>query len=336
MTIDICNHDSSGWSFWIDRGGTFTDVIGRAPDGLLCTLKLPSASTRYADTAVEAMRRLLGVTDGAPFPAERVRSIKMGTTVATNALLERKGAKTLLIATEGFGDAIDIGDQTRPDLFALDIHKPEPLHAGVLEARERLDAKGRVLIALNQDALAEGLAKARAEDFVSVAVAFLHADLDPAHELAAGALAQAAGFEHVTLSHEASPLPRWVPRARTAVIDAYLTPALRAYVDCVASAVGETPLYFMTSSGALVRADAFRGKDAVLSGPAGGAVGAAHTAALAAVQAALGFDVGGTSTDVCRFAGSLERRDSLRIAGNRDSAPPRWTYRPLRPAAARS
>ena len=315
MTTDFCNQHSGGWSFWIDRGGTFTDVIGRAPDRTLHTAKLPSASALYADAAVEAMRRLMGVAADAPFPAEHVEAIKMGTTVATNALLERKGARTLLIATEGFGDALNIGDQARPDLFALDIHKPEPLHAAVIEAHERLDAHGGVLIALGEGLLAERLAKARAEGFVSVAIAFLHADLNPAHELSAGALARAAGFEHVTLSHEVSPLPRWVPRARTAVIDAYLTPVLRAYVDQLAGAVGGAPLYFMTSSGALARAEAFRGKDALLSGPAGGAVGAARTAVQAGAKAVLGFDVGGTSTDVCRFAGTLERRETLRIAG---------------------
>ncbi len=315
MTTEICNTHSGGWSFWVDRGGTFTDVIGHAPDGQLHTLKLPSASAHYADAAVEAMRRLLGATSGVPFPAERVESIKMGTTVATNALLERKGAKTLLIATQGFGDALEIGDQARPDLFALDIHKPEPLHAGVLEARERLDAEGQVLVALDEADLAAGLAQARADGFVSAAIAFLHADLNPAHERAAGKLAQAAGFAHVTLSHEASPLPRWVPRARTAVIDAYLTPVLKAYVDQVAGAVGGAPLYFMTSSGAMARAEAFRGKDAVLSGPAGGAVGAARTASDAGAAAVLGFDVGGTSTDVCRFAGTLERREALSVAG---------------------
>ena len=315
MTTKICNNDSSGWSFWIDRGGTFTDVIGRTPDGAVKTLKLPSISDRYADAAVEAMRRLLGAQAGDPFPADRVGAIKMGTTVATNALLERKGARTLLVTTEGFGDALEIGDQARPDLFALDIRKPEPLYAGVVEAGERMDAQGRVVSGLDRQALAEALARAKAEGFASVAVAFLHADLNPAHELAAAELARAAGFAHVTLSHEASPLPRFIPRARTAVIDAYLTPVLRAYVDRVAGAVGGAPLYFMTSSGALVRAEHFRGKDAVLSGPAGGAVGTARTAQDAGAPAVLGFDVGGTSTDVCRFAGALERREGLRIAG---------------------
>jgi len=321
MTTKISNKDGGGWSFWIDRGGTFTDVIGVASDSGLRTLKLPSASSLYDDAAVEGMRRLLGAAAGAPFPAERVATIKMGTTVATNALLERKGARTLLVTTEGFGEALEIGDQARPDLFALDIHKPQPLHAGTVEARERLDAAGQVVIDLDETALAGALKRAKAEGFESVAVAFLHADLNPAHEQAAGVLARAAGFVHVTLSHEASPLPRFIPRARTAVVDAYLTPVLRAYVDRVETAVGGAPLYFMTSSGALVRARAFRGKDAVLSGPAGGAMGAARTAMDAGAKAVLGFDVGGTSTDVCRFAGALERREGVRIAGVELRAP---------------
>jgi 5-oxoprolinase (ATP-hydrolysing) len=321
MTTDNCNSLGDGWSFWIDRGGTFTDVIASAPDGSTRTLKLPSTSSLYEDAAVEGMRRLLGAREGAPFPAQRVTAIKMGTTVATNALLERKGARTLLVTTRGFADGLLIGDQARPDLFALDIVKPQPLHAGVLEADERLDAQGAVLKPLDTEALTQGLAKARAEGFAAVAVAFLHADLNPAHELAAGALARAAGFDAVSLSHEVSPLPRWLARAETAVADAYLTPVLAAYVDKVARAVGGAPLYFMTSAGALVRAQAFRGKDAVLSGPAGGVVGVARTAQAAGAKAVLGFDVGGTSTDVCRFAGALERRDSARAAGARLRAP---------------
>jgi 5-oxoprolinase (ATP-hydrolysing) len=321
MTTDICNTVGDGWRFWIDRGGTFTDVIGAAADGVVHTLKLPSNSGLYEDAAVEAMRRMLGAPPGSPFPAQRVTAIKMGSTVATNALLERTGAKTLLVTTLGFADALEIGDQARPDLFALNIDKPQPLHAGVLEAIERLDAAGGVVVALDGAALATGLAQARADRFRSVAIAFLHADLNPAHERAAGQIARAAGFEHVTLSHEASPLPRWLPRAQTAVVDAYLTPVLQAYVDRVAGAVGGAPLYFMTSAGALVRADAFRGKDAVLSGPAGGVVGAARTAIAAGASAVLGFDVGGTSTDVCRFAGILERRDTVQIAGVKLRAP---------------
>ncbi|TAL36504.1 MAG: 5-oxoprolinase [Phenylobacterium sp.] len=302
-------------AFWIDRGGTFTDVIGRWSDGEEVSLKLLSASPSYPDAAVEAMRRILGAAPGAPFPAPLVEAIKMGTTVATNALLERRGAKTLFVATEGFADALAIGDQARPDLFALNIDKPAPLYAGVVEAAERLAADGSVVSALDEDALRAKLAQAVADGFTSAAIAFLHADLNPAQEQRAGEIAKAAGFEFVALSSEISPLPRFVPRAETTVADAYLTPVLQAYVRRVAEAVAGAPLYFMTSAGGLVAAEAFRGRDAVVSGPAGGVVGVARTAAQAGADAVLGFDMGGTSTDVCRFAGALERRDTAKVAG---------------------
>jgi 5-oxoprolinase (ATP-hydrolysing) len=312
---------ATGWSFWIDRGGTFTDVVARDPGGIEHSRKLLSSSSAYADAAVEAMRRLLDVAPDAPFPAERVDAIKMGTTVATNALLERKGARTLLVTTRGFAEALLIGDQSRPALFALELVRPEPLYAGVIEADERLEADGAVESPLDAAGLAARLATARQEGFTSAAIAFLHSDLNPAHELAAGKLARAAGFDYVALSHEASPLPRFIPRAETAVADAYLTPVLRAYVDQVAAAVNGAPLWFMTSAGGLVRADAFRGKDAVVSGPAGGVVGVARTAAQSGSAAVLGFDMGGTSTDVCRFAGVLERRDKADVAGAKLRSP---------------
>ena len=303
------------WSFWINRGGTFTDVIGKASDGEEVSLKLLSSSPAYEDAAVEAMRRVLGAGPGAPFPADRVEAIKMGTTVATNALLERRGATTLFVATQGFADALVIGDQSRPDLFALNIVRPEPLYSGVVEARERLAADGAVVRDLDREDLAAKLKAAVADGYTAAAIAFLHADLNPAHEIAAGELARAAGFEFVALSHEVSPLPRYIPRAETTVADAYLTPVLRAYVERVAGAVAGAPLYFMTSAGGLVRASAFRGRDAVVSGPAGGVVGVAETARAAHADQALGFDMGGTSTDVCRYAGRLERRDTAVIAG---------------------
>lgn len=310
------------WTFWIDRGGTFTDVIGAKDGRVARTLKLLSASDAYDDAAVEAMRRILDLAPNAPFPADRVAAIKMGTTVATNALLERKGARTLLITTQGFADALRIGDQTRPDLFVLDIVRPEPLAERTLEAVERMTATGQVLTPLDTDALAALCRQAVTEGMTSAAIAFLHSDLNPEHELEAGQIARAAGFTHVALSHEVSPLPRYLPRAETTVADAYLTPALRAYVDKVAGAVNGTDLFFMTSAGALVRAEAFRGKDAVVSGPAGGVVGVARTALSAAPgRAALGFDMGGTSTDVCRFDGALERRDRAQVAGVNLRAP---------------
>jgi 5-oxoprolinase (ATP-hydrolysing) len=309
------------WRFWIDRGGTFTDVIGEDGAGGQHTLKLLSKSPRYADAAVEGMRRLLAAAPGAPFPADRVEAIKMGTTVATNALLERAGAKTLFVTTRGFADALIIGDQSRPKLFALDIVKPEPLYAGVVEAHERLAADGSVVVALDEAALRRDVENAAAQGFETVAIALVHADLNPAHERRAAEIVREAGIAFVAVSHEVSPLPRFLPRAETTVADAYLTPILRAYVDEVSSAVGGAPLYFMTSAGGLVRAQAFRGRDAVVSGPAGGVVGVAHTARAAGASAVLGFDMGGTSTDVCRFAGALERRDEARVAGVKLRAP---------------
>ena len=309
------------WAFWIDRGGTFTDVVGVDPSGRKVTAKLLSASPAYEDAAVEAMRRLLGCGPDAPFPAEKVAAIKLGTTVATNALLERRGARTLFITTEGFGDALLIGDQSRPELFALDIVRPPPLYAGVVEASERLAADGSMLRPLDRETLTRKLKAAAQAGFTSAAIAFLHADLNPEHEEIAGELARAAGFSCIALSSEVSPLPRFVVRAETTVADAYLTPAVRAYVDQVAAATAGAPLYFMTSAGALVRAEAFRGRDAVLSGPAGGVVGVARTAERAGAKAALGFDMGGTSTDVCRFAGTLERRAQAQVAGVRLRSP---------------
>ena len=303
------------WDFSIDRGGTFTDVVGHAPDGQIHTIKLPSSSPAYADAAVEAMRRLLGVAANAPFPAQATGAVKIGTTVATNALLERKGARTLLVTTAGFADLLEIGDQTRPDLFALDIVKPPALHAGVVEADERMGADGAVVRPLHESALAAALARARSQGFEAVAIAFLHSDLNDAHERRAATLAASAGFTCIVRGAEVSPLPRLLPRAQTAVVDAYLTPVVRTYVEGLTRATGGADLMFMTSNGGLVRAEAFRGRDAIMSGPAGGVVGVAHTAEAAGAAAVLGFDMGGTSTDVCRVAGALERRDAARVAG---------------------
>ncbi len=303
------------WSFWIDRGGTFTDVIGTDPDGREVTVKLLSAAPAYEDAAVEAMRRLMGVGPGTPFPAERVAAIKLGTTVATNALLERSGARTLFVTTEGFADALVIGDQSRPDLFALNVTRTAPLYAGVVEASERLAADGAIVRPLDRSALRAHLTEARAAAFTSVAIAFLHADLNPVHEALAAEIAGEIGFEFVAVSSEVSPLPRFLPRAETTVVDAYLTPVLQAYVGRLAAAVGGAPLFFMTSAGGLVRAEAFRGCNAVLSGPAGGVVGVADTALAAGCAFVLGFDMGGTSTDVCRYAGALERRPIATVAG---------------------
>ncbi len=323
ITLDARRADptSDRWSFWIDRGGTFTDVIGRAPDGRETSVKLLATSRAYPEAAGEAMRRLMEVSPHAPFPARRVDAIKIGTTVATNALLERTGARTLFLTTRGFADSLEIGDQARPDLFALEIRRPPPLYSGVVEADERLAADGSVVRPLAEAELERGLEGAAAEGYESVAIAFLHSDLNPAHEQRAAEIARNAGLARVSLSSEVSPLPRFVPRAETTVADAYLTPVIEAYAAGLARQVAGAPLFFMTSAGAMVSARALRGRDAVISGPAGGVVGVAAVARAAGVSAVLGFDMGGTSTDVCRFAGALERRDQTTIAGVKLRAP---------------
>ncbi len=309
------------WTFWIDRGGTFTDVVATDPGGRIHVAKTPSRSSTGDDPVVSVMRKLMGVAGGEPFPAQHVTAIRIGTTVATNALLERKGARTVLVTTRGFADALLIGDQSRPHLFALNIAARVPLYERVLEADERLGADGGVVRPLDETRLAEALTLAKTEGLESVAIAFLHADLDPVHERRARDLAIAAGFRHLAIGAETSPLPRFLPRAETTVVDAYLTPALEAYVERLAKETNGAPLFFMTSSGGLARAGAFKGRDAILSGPAGGAVGVARVAAECGAEAVLGFDMGGTSTDVCRFAGALERKAVATVAGVTVRAP---------------
>jgi 5-oxoprolinase (ATP-hydrolysing) len=304
----------STWQFWVDRGGTFTDIIGRAPDGSLHPLKLLSENPAYPDAATEGIRRLLEIT-GSKDPID---AIKIGTTVATNALLERKGARTLLVTTRGIADQLRIGTQHRPKLFVRDIVLPAPLHDGVVEADERVTAEGTILIPLDLAALEAALAAKRAEGFSACAIAFLHGYRFPEHERQAADAARRAGYVQVSASHEVSPLIKYVPRAGTAVADAYLSPVLRAYVDGVA-ATSTARLYFMMSSGGLTDARHFRGKDAVLSGPAGGVVGAVKTAFLAGEPCVIGFDMGGTSTDVLHCAdtgdGAYERTQETEIAG---------------------
>ena len=305
---------SKAWEFWIDRGGTFTDVLGRAPDGRLHALKLLSESPDYRDAASEGVKRL---SSGEP-----VGAVKMGTTVATNALLERKGAKTLFLVTQGFADLLLIGDQTRPDIFALDPVRPAPLHDRVVEIAERRDPEGGIVRPLDEDAARTALTGAKADGFEAVAIALMHAYADDAHEARLESLAREAGFDTVIRSSIASPLVKIVPRASTTVLDAYLTPVLRDYVDRVASGLGEAPLFFMQSSGGLTPAAAFHARDAVLSGPAGGVVGMAKTALKAGHAKVIGFDMGGTSTDVSRFDGeTYDRVQETLVAGQRLRAP---------------
>jgi 5-oxoprolinase (ATP-hydrolysing) len=310
------------WQFWIDRGGTFTDVVGRAPGGELHTLKLLSENPeQYADAAVEGIRRLLGLKADQAITPELVDCVKMGTTVATNALLERKGDRTLLITTQGFRDALRIAYQARPRLFDRHIVLPERLYERVIEAQERVGAHGEVLQPLELDHLRERLWAAFDAGIRACAIVFMHGYRYPAHEQAAAALAREIGFTQVSASHEVSPLMKLVSRGDTTVVDAYLSPILRRYVDQVAAQMPGVRLFFMQSSGGLTQAQRFQGKDAILSGPAGGIVGMVRTAVAAGFEKVIGFDMGGTSTDVSHYAGEFERAFETQVAGVRMRAP---------------
>ena len=310
------------WQFWIDRGGTFTDVVGRRPDGSLVTHKLLSDNPEhYRDAAVAGIRHLLGLAPGDAVTAALVECVKMGTTVATNALLERKGEPTLLVTTRGFRDALRIAYQNRPRLFDRHIVLPELLYSAVVEAQERVGAHGDLVQALDEEQLRTDLQRQFAAGLRSVAIVFMHGYRYTAHEKAARRLAREAGFTQVSTSHETSPMMKFVSRGDTTVVDAYLSPILRRYVDQVAQEMPGVRLFFMQSSGGLADARAFQGKDAILSGPAGGIVGMARTATLAGQDRVIGFDMGGTSTDVSHFAGEFEREFETQVAGVRMRAP---------------
>ena len=323
---------SNQWRFWIDRGGTFTDVMAITPDGQWRATKLLSESPgQYGDAAVEGIRRFLEVPEGEAVPVDRIAEIKMGTTVATNALLERKGARTLLVVTRGFADGLSIGHQARPEIFALHIQLPDPLYSRVLEVDERLDAGGEVVSEVDLEALKPELEQARDDGFEAVAIACLHSYKNPEHETAIARLAGQVGFSQVTLSSDASPLIKWVERGQTAVVDTYLSPVLERYVDQVGRGLVEDAdarealghkLLFMQSHGGLTAADRFRGKDAILSGPAGGVVGMSKTGEAAGFDRLIGFDMGGTSTDVSHYAGEFERSEKTQVAGQ-------WLRTPL-------
>jgi 5-oxoprolinase (ATP-hydrolysing) len=360
---------SGSWEFWIDRGGTFTDVIGRRPDGALLTHKLLSENPEaYRDAAVHGIRHLLGLKPGEAIPGERIAAVKMGTTVATNALLERKGDRTLLLITKGFRDALRIGYQARPKIFAKHIIKPDMLYERVVEVDERVRADGTVERALDLDAVRTELLRAKQDGINAVAVVLMHAYRYSDHEQKVAALARELGFEQVSASHEVSPLIKLVGRGDTTVVDSYLSPILRRYVSQVAGDLNPSPLVgegrvggrevahrsglaskrqssqtrhlptptpdpspqgggentrlmFMMSSGGLTAAELFRGKDAILSGPAAGVVGMAETGRAAGFSRLIGFDMGGTSTDVSHFAGQYERAFETEVAGVRMRAP---------------
>jgi len=316
----------TGWDFWIDRGGTFTDIVARRPDGGLLAHKLLSENPEaYRDAAIQGIRELMGLAPGAPIPAEQINAVKMGTTVATNALLERKGASTVLVITRGFRDALRIGYQERPDIFARHIVKPDQLYGEVLEVDERVRADGTVERAPDLERVRAELEAARARGVEACAVVFMHAYRYPDHEAQVAELARQAGFAQVSVSHEVSPLMKLVGRGDTTVADAYLSPILRRYVDQVAGelngASGGCRLMFMMSSGGLTDAGLFQGRDAILSGPAGGVVGCVETARIAGFGRVIGFDMGGTSTDVSHFDGEYERAFETEVAGVRMRAP---------------
>ena len=311
------------WQFWVDRGGTFTDIVARTPDGRLRTHKLLSENPeQYEDAAVQGIRDLLGLQGDEPIPQNTIKAVKMGTTVATNALLERKGERTLLLITKGLGDLLRIGYQNRPKLFDLNIILPELLYEQVIEVKERVSSNGQVLSSLNEDEVLTALSTAFDSGFRSVAIAFMHGYKFHEHEIRVGKLARSVGFEQISLSHQVSPLIKIVSRGDTTVVDAYLSPMLRRYIKQVRYALDpNSALMFMQSNGGLTDAKRFQGKDAIFSGPAGGVVGMVKTAHQLGCEKIIGFDMGGTSTDVSHFSGSYERAFETEIAGVRMRAP---------------
>ncbi len=331
MALDV---KKAHWDFWIDRGGTFTDVVARRPDGSLVAHKVLSENPEaYRDAAVQGIRDLLGLRKGDPIPRGRIGAIKMGTTVATNALLERRGERTLLLVTKGFRDALEIGYQARPDIFARRIVKPQMLYERVVEVNERVRADGTVEKEPDLAVVRRELERALGDGIRSVAIVLVHAWRWPDHEREVAALARDMGFPQVSVSHEVSPMIKLVGRGDTTVVDAYLSPILRRYVRQVAEDLGAFPppsqatgeeiprLLFMQSSGGLTAAGLFQGKDAILSGPAGGVVAAVETAAAAGFGKVIGFDMGGTSTDVSHYDGQYERAFETEVAGVRMRAP---------------
>jgi 5-oxoprolinase (ATP-hydrolysing) len=312
----------SRWEFWIDRGGTFTDVVARTPEGALVTHKLLSDNPEaYRDAAIAGIRHLLGVAPGAPIPGERIAAVKMGTTVATNALLERTGSRTVLAVTRGFRDALRIAYQNRPRLFERHIVLPELLYSRVIEIEERIGAHGELLLPLDESGTRRELQSAYDEGLRSVAIVLMHGYRHTQHEARVAAIAREIGFTQISVSHEVSPLMKLVSRGDTTVVDAYLSPILRRYVDQVAGELDGVRVMFMQSSGGLTDARRFQGKDSILSGPAGGIVGVVRTAQAAGFDKIIGFDMGGTSTDVSHYAGEFERAFETQVAGVRMRAP---------------
>ncbi|HZD26629.1 MAG TPA: hydantoinase/oxoprolinase family protein, partial [Alphaproteobacteria bacterium] len=310
------------WDFWIDRGGTFTDVVARRPDGSYATHKLLSENPeQYRDAALQGIRDILEVPAEAEIPVARIGAVKMGTTVGTNALLERKGEPTLLVTSQGFRDALRIGYQNRPRLFDLQIRLPDVLYGRVLEVAGRFTAQGEELEPVDLEVARAGLQAAYDEGYRACAIVFIHGYRYTAHETAVAGLAREIGFTQVSPSHAVSPLMKMVSRGDTTVVDAYLSPILRRYIDRVAGELGRTRLMFMQSNGGLTDARLFQGKDCIVSGPAGGVVGSVRTTMMAGFEKIIGFDMGGTSTDVSHYAGEFERIFETEVGGVRMRSP---------------
>ena len=332
-------NSSEKWQFWVDRGGTFTDIVAKSPQGKIIIDKLLSENPeQYQDAPIQGIRDILGIGKNQPIPTEIIGVVKMGTTVATNALLERKGERVVFVTTKGFKDALRIGYQNRPDLFALQITLPEMLYETVIEVAERYNAQGEELESVNREQVKQDLQLAFARGIRSCAIVFMHSYRYPKHELEVTEIAQEIGFTQISVSHQVSPLIKFVSRGDTTVVDAYLSPILRRYVEQVKNNLYNladdsyseqgttnnqqlTKLMFMQSNGGLVDADLFQGKDSILSGPAGGVVGAVKTCEIAGFKKIIGFDMGGTSTDVSHYQGEYERSFETEVAGVRLRSP---------------
>ena len=313
---------NQNWEFWIDRGGTFTDIVAVTPDGRVLTHKLLSQHPeRYRDAALQGIRELLGIAVDVPIPNEVISAVKMGTTVATNALLERKGEPTALVINHGFADALRIGYQNRPDLFALNIELPQMLYREVIEVDVRIDANGNVVSPLDSEQVRRQLSLVYQQGIRAIAIVLIHGYKYPQQEQQVAMIAREIGFEQISVSHEVSALIKLVSRGDTTMVDAYLSPVLKRYVNRVAAELNDTRLLFMQSSGGLSDAASFRGKDSILSGPAGGVVAAVATSTKQGFERIIGFDMGGTSTDVFHYDGEYERTLETELAGVRLRAP---------------